>query len=208
MQSKILEIFITIFLNVIEILLYDFLNVANYFANYFHKNSCDIRKIWQGVKDIISLKASSSAKPIFLKLNDTVTSDPLLVAKSFNSYFSFVADKIRPKILECDKHLSSFLKQPNLNSVFLSPVTSDEVCKLIQSMYCSKISEPYNIPTKIFKLVATEISFPLAELVNLSFSTGKFPSLLKLSKVIPIFKKGCSSVLSPCYQTSTRYSKN
>ena len=53
LQSKILEIFITIFLNVIEILLYDFLNVANYFANYFHKNSCDIRKIWQGVKDII-----------------------------------------------------------------------------------------------------------------------------------------------------------
>ena len=111
---------------------------ANYFANYFHKNSRDIRKIWQGVKDIISLKASSSAKPISLKINGTVTSDPLLVANSFNSYFSSVAGKIRSEIPESDRHFSSFLKRPNLNSVFLSPVTSDEVCKLIQSMSCSK----------------------------------------------------------------------
>ena len=166
---------------------------ANYFVNYFHKNSRDIRKIWQGVKGIISLKASSSTKPISLEINGTVTSDPLLVANSFNSYFSSVADKIRSKIPESDKHFSSFLKQPNLNSIFLSPATSEEVCKLIYAMPSSKSSGPFSIPTKILKLVATEISFPLADLVNLSFSTGKFPSLLKLSKVIPVFKKGCSS---------------
>jgi len=40
------------------------------------------------------------------------------------------------------------------------------------------------------KLVHRDISSPLSDIFNLSFTTGLFPSTLKLSKVIPIFKKG------------------
>ena len=70
----------------------------NYFSGYFHQNSNNIRKIWQGVRDIISLKTSSTAKPISLEIDGTVTSEPLLVANHFNSFFSNVADTIRSKI--------------------------------------------------------------------------------------------------------------
>ena len=34
------------------------------------------------------------------------------------------------------------------------------------------------------------IIFPLCEIINLSFSTGKFPDHLKIAKVIPVFKNG------------------
>ena len=103
----------------------------NYFSGYFHQNSNNIRKIWQGVRDIISLKTSSTAKPISLEIDGTVTSEPLLVANHFNSFFSNVADTIRSKIPVSEKHFSAFLKHPNLKSIFLSPVTSLEVSKLI-----------------------------------------------------------------------------
>ena len=43
--------------------------------------------------------------------------------------------------------------------------------------------------------MSPKISIAIAELVNLSFSTGKFPSSLKVSKVIPVFKK--ASPLDP-----------
>ena len=163
---------------------------AKYFDDYFHQNAKNIRKIWKGVKEIVSLKSSSTSKPISLRIDDIVTSNPEIVANSFNSYFSSVADKIRSKIPESNKHFTSFLKHPNLNSIFLSPVTPEEVQKIIHSMPLSKSSGPNSIPIKILKLVCKEISYPLTELVNLSFSTGQFPSALKLSKVIPIFKKG------------------
>ena len=163
---------------------------AKYFVDYFHQNAKNIRKIWKGVKEIVSLKSSSTSKPISLRIDDIVTSNPDIVANSFNSYFSSVADKIRSKIPESDKHFTSFLKHPNLNSIFLSLVTPEEVQKIIHSMPLSKSSGPNSIPIKILKLVCKEISYPLTELVNLSFSTGQFPSALKLSKVIPIFKKG------------------
>ena len=48
---------------------------------------------------------------------------------------------------------------------------------------------PNSIPTKIVKLLSKDISTQFAELFNLSFSDGVFPSILKTCKVIPIYKK-------------------
>ena len=39
-------------------------------------------------------------------------------------------------------------------------------------------------------LLVTFLTKPIMELVNMSFVTGIFPSILKTSKVIPVFKKG------------------
>ena len=38
-------------------------------------------------------------------------------------------------------------------------------------------------------LLKNEISTPLADLFNLSFSSGKFSSILKIAKVVPVYKK-------------------
>jgi len=46
---------------------------TNHFANYFDIHSNNVQKIWQGVRDIISLKSSKSLKPISLKINGAVT---------------------------------------------------------------------------------------------------------------------------------------
>jgi len=166
------------------------LSKSNYFTRYFDMHSKDIRKIWQGVSNIISLKGSNSPKPISLKIGNAVISNPLAVANEFNTYFTSVADAIRSSIPQCDKHFSSFLKHPNPNSIFLSPVTSDEVSKIISSMPSSKAYGPNSVPTRILKLICNEVSSPLADIINLSFTTGQFPSALKISKVVPIFKKG------------------
>ena len=170
------------------------LSKINHFSNYFKRHTRNTRKIWQGIRNIISLKCSSSAKPISLEIDGVVTSDSFKVANSFNSFFSSIAESVRSKIPESD-----FLKNKNPNSFFLSPVTPGEVSKLIQSLSLSKSSGPNSIPTKILKVLSTEISIPLSLLVNLSFQTGVFPSVLKLSKVIPVFKKG-SPLLSSNYR--------
>ena len=56
---------------------------AKYFADYFHQNSKHIRKIWKGFKEIMSLKLSSKSKPISLRIDGIVTSNPDIVANSF-----------------------------------------------------------------------------------------------------------------------------
>ena len=46
------------------------------------------------------------------------------------------------------------------------------------------------LPTyRILFLLKSDISKQLADLFNLSFLTGVFPSVLKIAKVVPVFKK-------------------
>ena len=56
-------------------------------------------------------------------------------------------------------------------------------------MDSQKASGHNSIPIKILKLTKNDISDQLAVLFNLSFTSGFFPTILKTSKVTPIYKK-------------------
>ena len=59
----------------------------------------------------------------------------------------------------------------------------------VSSLNSSKASGPKGIPHRILFLLKTEISKQLADLFNLSFMVGVFPSALKTAKVVTVFKK-------------------
>ena len=50
-------------------------------------------------------------------------------------------------------------------------------------------SGPNSIPYRTLFLLKNEISKQLSDLFNLSFMTGVFPSVLKIAKVVPVFKE-------------------
>ena len=52
---------------------------------------------------------------------------------------------------------------------------------------------PSSIPNKLLKQFKTPLSEPLKLLINLTFSKGKFPAILKIGKIIPVYKKGCKT---------------
>ena len=54
----------------------------------------------------------------------------------------------------------------------------------------NKSPGPSNIPIKLLKISAPIIVPHLVSIFNLSFKTGIFPDLMKLAKVVPIFKAG------------------
>ena len=70
----------------------------------------------------------------------------------------------------------------------MTPTDKNEI-PLISSLDSHKLSGPNSIPVKILKLLKNDISQQLSDIFNMSFSTGQFPSVLKIAKVIPIHKK-------------------
>ena len=72
----------------------------------------------------------------------------------------------------------------------------DEIKNIMSSFNINKGSGPNSIDTHILQLLKEEISGPLSEIFNLSFSTGLHPDLFKISKTIPIFKKGSRLLVS------------
>ena len=162
---------------------------SNHFTRYFNRNAKNMHKIWSGIGDLINLKSGKSASPISISVSKTeVSSDPEIVSNCFNDYFTSIADSIRKDIPPTPHHFSRFLRNRNPDSMFLTPTTVDEVIKVIGSFSTSKSTGPNSIPIKILKRFKHELSIPISILINRSFATGVFPSVLKISNVIPVYK--------------------
>ena len=84
----------------------------------------------------------------------------------------------------------SYLNKQSKKSFFLSPISPEDVEVLISTLRVHTAIGPESIPTIILKQFKKLLLKPLTNLINLSFSTGLFPKILKQAKIIPIFKKG------------------
>ena len=86
-------------------------------------------------------------------------------------------------------HFSDYLSNESISPLFLQPTDREEIVNIISSLNCNKASGPNSIPYRILFLLKYEISKQLVDLFNISFMTGVFPSVLKIAKVVPAFKK-------------------
>ena len=94
----------------------------------------------------------------------------------------------------------------------MQPTDKEEIANIISSLNSNKASGPNSIPYRILFPLKNEISKQLADLFNLSFKTGVFPSVLKTEKVFPVFKKDSELDYSKfrqfhCYQILKKHLK-
>ena len=83
-----------------------------------------------------------------------------------------------------------------LFSFFIAPSVPSEISDIINMLKSGKSLGPNSIPIKLLKHLCPLISLPLSQIINESFQSGIFPDKIKLAKVIPLFKKGCSVTAS------------
>ena len=59
----------------------------------------------------------------------------------------------------------------------------------IKTLKNNKSTGPSSIPNKLFKQFKKPLSGPVSLLINLTFSEGRSPTILKIGKIYPIYKK-------------------
>ena len=96
-----------------------------------------------------------------------------------------LADKI-PKGTKSFKEY--IITNPNANSLYLVPTSSDEVLQIINSLKSKRITAHDGISTRLLKQIQFAISTPLTVILNKSLENGEVPATLKLAKVVPIYK--------------------
>jgi len=64
------------------------------------------------------------------------------------------------------------------------------VCIIILAISPDKAAGIDKITARLLRLAAPAVAPSIAKLINLSFSTGTFPSRWKTAKVTPLFKNG------------------
>ena len=166
-----------------------------YLKQKFSSSAGDMKKTWRNVDSLLR-HSPDKVKHITLQTSDGIK---LLtdkeVANEFNSYFSNVASILDNNIPVTAVSPMSYMQQPNVSSFFVTPSTAIEVKNLI--MNCKSKSCPLNqIPIYVYKQIVDLLSQVISFYFNESISLGSFPDVLKITRVIPLFKKGDNSSVS------------
>ena len=72
--------------------------------------------------------------------------------------------------------------------MFIHPTVTEEIAN-ISTLNMNKSSGPNSIPYRILNLLKIYNLKQLADLFNLSLSSVVFPSLLKIAKLVPVYKR-------------------
>ena len=164
----------------------------NYYKDFFQNNLNNMKNTWKGIKNILNLSNNRGPQISQLLYKGKTIANNKSMANAFNEFFT----EIGPRLNE-DIPSPTNLRDPSIylspripHSFLIAPTTPHEVNDLIATLDDSKSSGPSVIPTKFLKMARNEISTPLSDICNSSFTEGIFPEKNKIAKVIPSHKKG------------------
>ena len=151
-------------------------------------NCSDSKNTWDILNNVMNKKKSNPLPDTFKSCGIEIT-DPSKISNTFNIFFRDIG-------IESDENISKdnvddykyFLKSPNINSFYITPCNENELLKIILN-FKSKTSIDNPISMKLLKYIAINIITPLSYLINVSLETGIVPAILKISRIIPLFKK-------------------
>ena len=157
-----------------------------YFHDYFEK------KLQNMKNNLLNCKSKKSRHVNAIKdfnNGNKINRNPQRIANILNEHFASVGEKLASRIPASGDHRDFLKKNKSPSSSFMfKPVTAREVELERLALPNNKSHGLYSCPTKLLKYSGTIISDILDKIVNLSVTSGNYPSKLKKVKVILVFK--------------------
>ena len=144
--------------------------------------------MWKIINDTLDFKKSKTKQNIPKVKNSSseYVYNSFHIANAFNKFFVNVGKSMADTIPDCDNVIHS----PRITKSFvLRETTAEEIQKLIDNLSENKSCREDDIPIKFLKLSSSIISDFLAYIFNKCVLLGIYPSILKVAKVIPLYKK-------------------
>jgi len=152
------------------------------------------KRSWELLKEAANLNKNQSSIEKIDK-NGQILTDQLEIANEFNDFFTGIgvkiSESIKPTLAKPEDYMPIL---QDLQELDLGTTSQVHICDIIKSLKPKNSCDIDGISTKLLQKLATEISWPLAHIFNLSLTTGIFPSRLKSSRTVPIFKAGRSDL--------------
>lgn len=115
---------------------------------------------------------------------------PAIDSNSFNDHFINIVNTIVQNMSSLNPVGTCGEIPVNSRSLFLDPVSPPELRVVIMHLKNKSCLDCYAMNARLLKFVCDEIIFPLSVVFNKCFLEGSFPEQLKVSRIVPVHKKG------------------
>ena len=157
----------------------------SYFEHKF-RPSATLKQSWKVINSLI--KPRKNKNSIELMHEGSLISDSSKVSDLLNEHFSTIAHELASKIPPTNTDPMSFIEYHHRTFGFHNCET-DEIISIINKLK-NKKSPVKDIPVHVYKSTSDIISPVLKDLINESVLKGIFPNILKIAKVVPLYKCG------------------
>lgn len=168
---------------------------SNYFKNQIKSSNNVMRTTWKIINNETG-KVRATNNNFKLKIDDQFLSTDLEVAKAFENFFTDIPVSTTKSLNSSPTAAESLLKQnvEECKSDFkFRHVNNEEIVKAFRSLEMKKTADVHGLSVKIISSIIDCIAPHLCCIFNQCIDNGVFPDLMKLSKVIPLFKAGSTS---------------
>ena len=99
-----------------------------------------LKLIWQTIKGIINIKNKSHESISSFLIDNQLKTSAKQISNHFNNFFTSAVEKLNRNIVKAKKTYLSYLGPENKNTIFLSPIVTEDVEDLIRSMKTNKVN--------------------------------------------------------------------
>lgn len=146
-------------------------------------------KLWQHLNKCMGRKQRESQVPNLLTLNDRRVEGNSNIAEAFCEYFSMVGHNMTKDLDEPEsilEQVSCLVSEPPTFTLgLIEPACVVTNARSMKADYAQCIT---TVPSKVIKQSIGLLAAPLTHIFNLSIQSNTFPSKLKDTTYIPIFK--------------------
>ena len=165
-----------------------------HYDRLFKENSHNVKKCWSILKEVINKRKTRKRTSTF-NINNEMVNDDKKIVEHLNDFFVDIGHNLSETIPRANNNYQHYLQANNNSSIFLSPVTCQEVYNTMFSLQ-NKCPGWDNITAKVVKESHLVIGEVLKYIINLSLSQGIFPNELKIASVIPLHKGGDETLMN------------
>jgi hypothetical protein len=163
---------------------------SKYFEDSLNENVKNPKKTWEILKEA-TVGTKFNPKIEKITVGGKQISDPPVIAEEFNKFFTSIGTSISNSVrFTATDPISLMPDNPNIANLNLELIGPGHLCEIVKTFESKTSCDLDGISTKLLKHTIQEISIPLSHIFNLSTTTGTFPSQLKTSRTVPIFKAG------------------
>lgn len=148
-----------------------------YYTDLIARQGGDNRKVWRIVNDVIGTSRKDTVVP------DNPSTD---VCNYFNTYFTNIG-----KIASNGPIADEAEDFPMTNNVFnINTVTQGDIINIVNQLSENKAVGYDAIQAKVVKQNIDILSVPLHHIINHAINSGSYPNVLKIARVVPVYKTG------------------
>lgn len=159
-----------------------------YYRDQINEYRNDSAKTWKILNTLIGKTSNKHDVTGYFKVDGTLTDDKMIISNEFCNFFTNVGRNLAQRIPSSQFSFNNFLKNSTPSSIFFTPTDCEEVSKIISRLKPKKSSGIDGINNILIKKISQSITVPLCIAINKSLQFGEVPNILKIAKVIPIYK--------------------